>query len=306
MITPQIIGIDVSKDWLDIFASSGAERLPNTESSAPLLVKKFGHASTFALEASGGYELTITQALQECGAQVVVLNPKRVRDFAKSKGRLAKTDTLDAQIIAEFATVFPTRKHTRPSSAETRLRAAVERRQDLITLRSSEKCRLKQAHQTQDSIQRLLSFLNEEIKTLDACIEAIIDNDPTLTRRSTALQQVKGVGKVLISTVLSQMPELSELNEKEAASLAGLAPFNCDSGLMRGKRCIWGGRKPVRNALYNAANVARRFNPNMKAFYERLIAKGKPFKVALIACARKLLIWLSAILKREQPQLQVV
>lgn len=304
-MTQQAIGIDVSKDWLDIFSSKGAERLPNKPSSAPLLIEKHGINGLVALEASGGYELEITQALRAVGIEVVVLNPKRVRDFAKSKGLLAKTDKLDAEVIAEFATIRQCKNKAVKSQNQEALTRFTQRRSELVKLRSAEKCRLKQSQQEKDSVKRHLLFLEAEIKDLEKQIKAIISSDETLKRQSQLLGSVKGVGEVLISTLLSQMPELPELNEKEAAALAGLAPFNCDSGQMRGKRRIYGGRMPVRNALYNAANVARRYNPEMKAFYERLRSNGKDFKVAMVACARKLLIWLNAILKREMPLFQI-
>ena len=170
---------------------------------------------------------------------------------------------------------------------------------ELVAIRSGDKCRLKQSGQCKASIERHLEFLEAEIKCLDKQIHGLIQKNHELKHQAELLNSVNGVGPVLIATLLGQMPELAELNEKQAASLAGLAPFNCDSGLMRGKRRIYGGRKAVRNALYNAANVSRRYNPEMKAFYERLIEKGKPFKVAMVACARKLLTWLNAILRRD-------
>jgi len=294
------VGIDVSKDWLDVFSSrNGAERLENKPSSAPLLFKKLPKNSLIALEASGGYEIDITQALREAGATVLVLNPKRVRDFARSKGLLAKTDQLDAQVIAQFAETIEMPQRTVKTQAQEELTQLTQRRNDLVSMRSGEKCRLKQSGQVKDSIKRHLSFLEGEIQLLEKEIHALIEKNVEFKHQSKFLKTVKGVGPVLISTLLGQMPELAELNEKQAASLAGLAPFNCDSGLMRGKRRIYGGRKSVRNALYNAANVSRRYDPTMKAFYERLIEKGKPFKVAIVACARKLLCWLNAILRRN-------
>lgn len=294
------VGIDVSKDWLDVFSSrDGAERLENKPSSAPLVLNKLSKNGIIALEASGGYEIDITQALRESGATVLVLNPKRVRDFARSKGLLAKTDTLDAQVIAEFAETIEVPQRTVKTQAQEELTQLTQRRNELVSTRSGEKCRLKQAGQVKDSIERHLAFLDTEIKHLDKQIHHLIQKKSEFKHQAKLLNSVNGVGPVLIATLLGQMPELAELNEKQAASLAGLAPFNCDSGLMRGKRRIYGGRKTVRNALYNAANVARRSNPEMKAFYERLIEKGKPFKVAMIACARKLLTWLNTILRRD-------
>jgi transposase len=210
-----------------------------------------------------------------------------------------KTDKLDAQVIAQFAETIEVPQKTVKTQTQEELTQLTQRRNDLVATRSGEKCRLKQAGQCKDSIKRLLYFLEVEIKTLDKQIHHLIEKTPQFKHQSELLDSVKGVGPILIATLLGQMPELAELNEKQAASLAGLAPFNCDSGSMRGKRQIYGGRKVVRNALYNAANVSRRYNPEMKAFYERLIEKGKPFKVAIVACARKLLTWLNAILRRD-------
>lgn len=292
------VGIDVSKDRLDIYNLSTCEawHLENTPKGMAELVERLAGATLVVMEATGGYQTLCQETLQEAEIAVCVVNPRRVRDFAKATGLLAKTDHLDAKVLAQFAATFQPMAQ-RPLSREVRqLQLLNAHRQDLVQLMTAQKNRLKQAKALgiQESIQRVLYCLKQEMTDVDAAIAECIRADETLSQKAQILNQVKGVGPVLCSLLLGNLPELGEIDEKRVAALAGVAPFNRDSGQFKGKRKIWGGRKEVRNALYMGANIARRFDPKMKAFFEQLVARGKAFKEALTACMRKLLVILNA------------
>jgi len=292
----EFVGIDVSKEWLDVHClPSGREwRVKNEAVDIEPLAAKLKQAERVLVEATGGYERVVTETLRQYGIEMWVVNPKRVRDFARSTGKLAKTDQLDAQVLAAFcATMTP---KTQKFDTCLELKALQAHRQDLVKLMTMQKNRLQQnrAGQIRESIQRLLGALKVELQAVEEQIKGVIQASPQLQSKAQVLESVKGVGFVLSSTLLAQLPELGYLDGKEIAALVGVAPFNCDSGLYRGKRRIWGGRQDVRHMLYLGAFIARRYDPHMKAFYERLRAAGKPFKVAMVACMRKLLVILNA------------
>jgi len=301
----QFIGIDISKAHLDIAIWPGETtwRAPHAEASLPRLVEQLqGFApSLIVLEATGGYETDVATALAAAGLPVAVVNPRQVRDFARSLGKLAKTDRLDAQILARFAQAIRPQARFLPDEQATQLQAALTRRRQLIDMKVAEKNRLGLAHKTiRPRLQEHIAWLEEELAELDEDLHTRIRQSAIWREKDDLLQSVPGIGRVTATTLLADLPELGQLNRKQIAALVGLAPFNCDSGLMRGKRTIWGGRAPVRNALYMATLVATRCNPVIKRFYTHLKQQGKVFKVAITACMRKLLTILNAMVRAHQ------
>jgi transposase len=292
------VGIDVSKDYLDVSLDPArpAARRPNTPSAAESLALELRSATLVVLEATGGYEHTIFNALLQQGVPVSIVNPKRVRDYARSRGRLAKTDQLDARILAEFGQIMQPEPTPASPPDLLRLKALTTFREDLLKTQTAYRNRLKQTHDTfiQTEIKALLETVKTQLAQLEDEMKRCIATSQNLRPKAQVLGAVKGVGPILTCALLSHLPELGTLNAKQIAALVGLAPFNCDSGRSRGKRHIWGGRKAIRPTLYMAANIARRFDPRMTDFYQRLLDAGKPFKVALTACMRKLLVILNA------------
>ena len=299
------VGVDISKAHLDIGLNPGGAgwRESNSGEGIERVVVKLKELrpSLIVLEATGGYEADVATALALAGLPVAVVNPRQVRDFAKSLGKLAKTDRLDAEVLARFAQAIRPEARYLPDPQARELQALVSRRKQVIEIRVSEKNRLSTAHaKVKPSIEKVIEFLTQELEQLDDEIHDQIRRSDVWREKDDLLQSVPGVGKVLSTTLLADMPELGQLNRKQIAALAGLAPYNCDSGLMKGKRTIWGGRAPVRNALYMAALSASRFNPVIRRFFQHLIKQGKAFKVAMTACMRKLLTILNAILRSMQ------
>jgi transposase len=299
------VGVDISKAHLDIGINPGGAgwRESNSGEGIERVVVKLKELrpSLIVLEATGGYEADVATALALAGLPVAVVNPRQVRDFAKSLGKLAKTDRLDAEVLARFAQAIRPEARYLPDPQARELQALVSRRKQVIEIRVSEKNRLSTAHaKVKPSIEKVIEFLTQELEQLDDDIRDQIRRSDVWREKDDLLQSVPGVGKVLSTTLLADMPELGQLNRKQIAALAGLAPYNCDSGLMKGKRTIWGGRAPVRNALYMAALSASRFNPVIRRFFQHLIKQGKAFKVAITACMRKLLTILNAILRSMQ------
>lgn len=291
------VGIDVSKETLDVYslAASSAWRLPNKAGQAEKLARQLHGTQLVVLEATGGYERLVVSMLQESGVPVAVVNPKRIRDFARSTGKLAKTDKLDARLLAEYAKTCQPSPQPKPDPATQTLQALNARRQDMIKLLTAEKNRSQQPCQESivlASTQRMVQCLEEELATLDAEIQQLLKTH--FSAKAKLLRSVGGVGEVLTATLLGDLAELGRLDGKQIAALVGLAPFNCDSGNLRGKRRVWGGRQSVRRILYMGANAARRYNPEIQAFYQKLRDAGKPFKVAMVACMRKLLVILNA------------
>lgn len=296
-------GIDVGKRWLDL-AQAGAEpveRVANDEAGIADLVQRLGgHAPKLvAVEASGGYEQALVAALQSAQLPVAVVNPTRVRALARATGKLAKTDRIDARLIAEFAELIQPSAQPQPEEQERELRAIVTRREQLVEMRATELNRLDTIPASMKAcLEEHLTWLKTQIARLDEQIQTLLAKMPEPWQEKTAiLDSISGVGPVTAVTVLAEMPELGTLNRQKVAALAGLAPFNQDSGQKHGKRRIFGGRKGVRRVLYMAALSATRFNPVIRALYERLIQKGKPFKVAITACMRKLLTLMNAMIR---------
>ena len=300
------IGTDVSKDTLEVASSAQASSWQAVNDTAGIEALSTQLLTTapalVVLEATGGYEFEAACALQAAGLDVAVVNPRQARDFARAMGALAKTDSLDARMLAAFARVLhqhPERgRFVKPLADEAlqRLQALVLRRRQLVGMLTSERQRLRMSHASaRPSIERTIEFLKAQIHDME--IEAGEHVRAHHGALAAALSSVKGVGAATASTLLAELPELGQLCRRRIAALVGVAPLNRDSGQMRGQRSIWGGRADVRKTLYMATLVAVRHSPVFKAFYERLVAAGKPQKVALVAAMRKLLTTLNAIAK---------
>lgn len=300
------VGIDVSKSTLDVALSNKAEikSFPNQESGIKQIISylKKQELTLIVMEATGGLEKLLAASLVEASIPVVVVNPRQVRDFAKAKGKLAKTDNIDARILVEFGSdIHP---DIRPLSDKQtdEIKAILVRRQQIIDMITMENNRLWPADiRVIPSIQDHLNWLKRELKDLDNDLNDKIQKSPIWREKDNLLQSVPGVGPVLSITLMGALPELGTLTRKQIAALAGVAPFNRDSGKYRGKRTTKGGRTRVRSALYMATLVATLFNPVIKAQYTHLIEMGKVKKVALVACMRKLLTILNAIIRDNKP-----
>ncbi len=304
------VGIDVSKAWLDIAILPTEEswQMENTGKDFEKLIEKLRPLSLdrIVVEATGGYEAALVERLAKEGLPVCRVNPGRVRRFAQGMNWLAKTDKIDALVLARFGEKAQPRLLVLPTEAEKRLSALVKRRKQVVDMLTSEQNRTHLAEQdVYESIASVIQFLQKQIAELDAQIQDLIDQTPDLKRKQELLRSVPGVGKVLASTLVSQMPELGHSDRKEIAALGGLAPFNHDSGKKHGRRMIRGGRPFIRRVLYMATIAAIRFNPVIKSMYDRLLVTGKYKKVAIVACMRKLLTILNAIL-RDQTSWQPV
>jgi len=296
------IGIDVAKADLEISPFGKLNKsVTNTHSGIRTLLRRVQEIKVpvmLCCEATGGYEKLLITMAMETGVPVALVNPKRVRDFARSKGILAKTDKIDAAVIADFAM----QNHPSPLSKSpiwlAELQALVGRRVALITMRNSETNRLDPdpGKMVKSSVARIVKVMNKEVENIEKQIKELVETNTPLREASRKLQRVQAIGQVTAHTLLASVPELGSLNDKEITALVGLAPFNQDSGLMRGQRKIKGGRPQARKALYMAAVVAAHHNPVLKAFYQRLKLNGKPSKIALTAVMRKLLILANRIM----------
>lgn len=299
------IGIDISKAWLDCAVTSpagaqGVQRFDNDADGHERLLSwaRAQEPSLLVVEATGGYEAALVAALATGGLPVAVVNPRQVRDFAKALGILAKTDRVDASVLARFARVI--RPAVRPPKAEelSALEALLVRRRQLVDMLTAEQHRQQLASgRIAKQIAQHLRWLQRQIEAADDDLSGMVERSSLMQRKLDVLTSVPGVGRVTAMSLLAQLPELGQLNEKQIAALVGVCPFSRDSGLMRGKRVIWGGRARVRAALYMAALVAARHNPVIRAFYQRLLAAGKAKKLALVACMHKLLLILNALVK---------
>jgi transposase len=304
---PQWVGIDVSQAWLDIVLRPAGTywRLSNQEAGWIELLEHLNRLSInlIVIESTGGMERGIVQVLQQQGLSVAVINPKRARDFAKASGRLAKTDRIDAQGLAHFAEAIQPIPKPLAAEAQEALSDLVKRRQQVVEMLNNEQRRLHSVRNrsAKADIETHIEWLKERVKGLDVEIDKLRKDNDTWQQQYEWLTTVPGVGRVVATTLLAALPELGHLPTKQLASLVGIAPLNCDSGKMRGKRRIVGGRALVRSTLYMSALVAIQHNPVIAAFYKRLLQAGKAKKVALIACAHKLLGILNAILKQQQP-----
>jgi transposase len=303
---PCFIGIDVAKAQLDIAIRPAGVRwaVPNDASGVTTLVDRVQvlQPTLIVLEATGGLERAVTSALATAGLPVVVVNPRQVRDFARATGQLAKTDALDARALAHFADVIRPTPRPLPDAQTQALRALLGRRQPLIVMRTAEQNRLAGTSvRLMKDIAAHITWLNASIAALDDDLEALLRASPLGRENDDLLQSAPGIGPVCARTLLLELPELGTLTRQQIAALVGVTPLNCDSGTMRGRRTIWGGRAHVRTVLYMGTLVATRFNPRIKIFYERLLAAGKVKKVALTACMRKFLTILNAMLKHRTP-----
>lgn len=299
--SPRFIGIDVSQSGWDVHvlpeARSFSVRVD--EGAVERLLAQLGApaSSLVVVEATGGAERELVAALLDAGWTVAVVNPRCVRDFAKALNRLAKTDRIDAATIAEFARRVEPRPTQKVPDNQRRLDALVTRRRQVVGLRSMEQTRKLQAadRAARHSIEKTLRFLDRQVAELDQAIAKLIDADDDWRAKRDIVQSVPGVGPATSAALIAELPELGRLNRQEIAALAGVAPFNHDSGQQRGRRRIRGGRSAVRRAIYMAALVAKRFNPRIRSFAERLHRAGKPFKVVITACMRKLLTILNTL-----------
>ncbi|MGH3054252.1 MAG: IS110 family transposase [Gaiellaceae bacterium] len=305
MSTPVFIGIDVSQTRLDIAIRPGASLVfAHNESAIAMLVEQLLtlHPTLVVLEATGGMEIPLTSALATAGLPVVVVNPRQVRDFAKASGQLAKTDGLDAHILAQFAEVMRPQPRPLPDAEARALAALLTRRRQLVEMLTAEKNRLlSAASPIRKSLRTHITWLERELQHTNTTLAEAIRQSPVWREKDELLQSVPGVGPVLTSTLLANLPELGTLTHKQIAALVGVAPLNRDSGTLRGRRTVWGGRAQVRAVLYMSAIVAARFNPVIRTFYQRLQRAGKAKKVALTACMHKLLTILNAMLKHRTP-----
>ena len=298
------IGIDVAKTQLDVAIRPTGQQwqVAYTEKGIQGLVDQLAdlHPTLVLLEASGGLELPVVTALAVAGLPVVVVNPRQVRDFAKATGKLAKTDVLDAKVLAHFAEAVRPMPRSLPDTETQALTALVARRNQVMSMLVAEKNRLYASRPpVRQRIQTHIAWLKQELDEIDRDLKETLHKSPIWREKENLLRAVPGVGPQLTISLLAYLPELGTLNRKSIAALAGVAPFNRDSGTLRGKRAVWGGRSRIRASLYMGALVATRHNPVISTFYQRLLAAGKPKKVALTACMRKLLIILNAMLKHH-------
>jgi len=298
------VGIDVSKESLEVFGlpPGSPTEFANTAEGRAKLLSLLPPAGTClsVVEATGGYELPLAAEWAAANQTISVVNPRQVRDFAKALGLLAKTDRIDAAVIARFA------ETTQPipqgfCEKQEQLRELIVRRRQLVDHRVAEKNRWEHAHSTlvRKSVRKLIETINRDLERIDNAIIQLLESNDDWRRRYERLKTVPGVGAQTAATLMAELPELGRLNRQQVAALVGVAPFNRDSGQFRGRRAIWGGRATVRSGLYMAALSAKKHNPVIQAFAARLLAKGKPPKVVLTACMRKLLVILNAMLRSE-------
>jgi transposase len=298
------VGIDVAKDSMEVTVNEGKEHweYANDEYGLAKLLAKMKRLAPalIVMESTGGYEITIAAELQSHKYPVAVVNPRHIRDFARSVGILAKTDILDARVIARFAaTVKPTPRNL-PTANNQKLGAILMRRRQVIAMLTAEKNRLHQADMAvKTRIEEHVAWLKKELDDINKELKRFIEDNLEWKEKNDIIQSVPGVGPNLATTLMADFPELGKLNRKQIAALGGVAPFNRDSGTLRGKRSIWGGRDSVRTATYMSTFVAIRYNPVLKSYFLRLRDAGKPYKVAIVACMRKLLCILNAMLKNR-------
>lgn len=304
MSTACFVGIDVAKATLDVaLPDQSLGQFTNDPAGIEALVERLRPLAPtlIVLEATGRYEAAVAAACGLAGLPVAVVNPRQVRAFAQALGILAKTDPQDAQLLARFAAHVQPTPRPLPEATHTELLALVARRSQLVEMRTAERNRLDTApRRLHPGLQEHISWLDRRIKDSDHEIQQLVEASPLWRKTDQLLQSAPGVGPQTSRRLLASLPELGQLTNKQIAALVGVAPLNRDSGTRHGPRIIWGGRATVRATLYMATLVATRRNPHIKAFFLRLRAAGKPPKVALVACMRKLLIMLNAMLKHQQ------
>ena len=307
--TPALyVGLDVAKAHLDLAlrpAAAAARRFPHDEAGLSALIHYLEplHPTLVVLEATGGYEADVAAALALAGLPVAIVNPRQVRDFARATGRLAKTDALDAAVLAQFAEAVRPEPRPLPDTAQQALTALVTRRRQLVEMLTAERNRLALAPQARirRDLQTHIHFLEQRLKEANDDLQQLLRASPLWRATERLLRSVPGIGPTTSAVLLAELPELGRLSPRAIAALVGVAPLNCDSGTHTAPRRIWGGRATVRGTLYMATLVATRHNPLIAAFYRRLLAVGKPRKVALIAAMRKLLTILNAIVRTQRP-----
>jgi len=293
-------GVDVSAAWLDVAADSEIWRAANSPDGISELVDRLQtlQIERVVLEPTGGYELPLLRALMRAGVPVAPVNPRQVRDFARSTGRLAKTDRIDALILAQFGEAVRPPVRSIATADDEKLKSRETRRRQLVEMVTAEKNRLRTASpDVTAEIRKHIKWLEQRIKELDKQLSELLRSSSEWSAKVKLLRTAPGVGPVLTTNLLANLPELGALNRRQIAALVGVAPFNRDSGTFRGRRVVWGGRSQVRAVLYMGALVASRVNPVIRGFYQRLLQAGKPKKLALTACMRKLLTILNSMLR---------
>lgn len=302
------IGIDIAKARLDVFLSDAQRHL--TIENVPTAIEQFiaEHAldngqTLVVMEATGGYESLLVERLQTRNIDCAVVNPFHVRSFARGLGMIEKNDRIDARVIARFAELVLPKVREKPTPQEQKLKALVHRRDQILKQVSAENNRRQQTRdtETQQMIEQAIRFYKQQIRQVDERIAQTLAQCKTLARKSQVILSCPGVGPATTGILLAELPELGQLNRGQIAKLVGVAPIANDSGNKQGKRSTWGGRSMIRKVLYMAALVSTRHNPRFKAFYQRLLAKGKPKKVAIVAIMRKMLVTLNAMVKSNQP-----
>lgn len=298
------VGIDVSKKKLDVAVrpSGTTYQFANDAEGIAKIVETIKGAGVLVvLEPTGGYETELVCALVEAKIQPAVVNARQLRDFAKSRGILAKTDRIDAQVIALFGELHRPEPRMQPDEHMMQLESLVLRRRQLVDMRAAEKARAQICNKKiQPRILSMIEFITKQIDDVDDELHKFVEDSTEWKAKAALLESVKGVGRVVATTLLALLPELGTLNRKQIAALVGVAPFNRDSGKKKGRRAIWGGRAAVRSVLYMSATVAATHNPRIATLYQRLLARGKEHKVALVACMRKLITILNAMMRERK------
>jgi transposase len=306
MTAANFVGIDISKDHLDVAVEPQGTLFTvayDDNGITDLLQRICEFRPELVLfEATGGYENQLYAALLDAKLNAYRINPRQARDFAKSTGKLAKTDRIDARVLADYARRINPEIRALPDKEQLDLSALMTRRRQLIDMIVMEKNRLQTASEVvKSSLHTNINWLKEQLGIIDTDIDNFIRNNPDLQKREKLLRSMTGIGRVVSGSILAYVPELGTVSEKKVSALLGVAPLNRDSGKFRGRRAVWGGRGHVRSLLYMAALCATRRNPVISAFYQRLLEAGKPKKVALVACMRKILVILNAMIKRNTP-----
>ena len=299
-----VVGVDVSKDWLDVALGNESLRVANDAQGIEELIKRVHElgAQLVVMEATGGYETPAATAIAGAGLRLAVVNPRQVRDFAKATGRLAKNDRIDAHVIAAFGQAVEPQIVSLPDEQTRELQGLIARRSQLVGMRVQESNRLPLIKGSmRKQIKAHIAWLDKAIGEVNTDLTARLRTSAAWREKDELYRSMKGVGPITSGTLMASLPELGSLDRRSIAALVGVAPFNRDSGSFRGRRTIWGGWAQVRHVLYMAATAAIRSNPVIRTFYEQLIARGKPHKVAMVACMRKMITILNAMARTNTP-----
>ena len=299
------IGIDVAKDKLDVAFVDRVESFANVPEGLERLLEQLADLQITAIivEATGGYERTVVTELAAASLPVIVVNPRQVRDFARATGRLAKTDKIDARVLADFGKAVKPEMRPLPNKKQVELKQQLARRRQIVAMLTAETNRQKQATDkvVRSSIAEVCKTLRKQLKQIDENLQALIEETPAWRNKENLLRSVPGIGPQTALSLMAELPELGKCSRQQIAALVGVAPINRDSGKFRGYRSTWGGRATVRTAMYMATLVATKHNPAIRHHYQHLQQNGKCKKVALVACMRKLLCMLNAILREKKP-----